>query len=103
MLLVGSASLVMFWATTYWLVRFGWWLLSSFGSYRPHATAVVAVYLAMTLARAFRPIQPLPHIPPVSDTAVNGAQAVPSRGSRPHLKSGSNSGNNASGHASFVS
>ena len=103
MLAVGSASLVLFWATTYWSVRFGWWLLSFFGSFRPHATAVFAVYLAVTFARASRPVQPLPYMPPVKDQGINGSNAVQSSQSGPKTVSGPNAGNNGSGHASFVS
>ena len=103
MLVVGSASLVLFWATTYWSVRFAWWLLSFFGGFRPHATAVVAVYLGATLARAFRPVQPLPYMPPVSGKGSNGVSTLQSKQAGPDTRPGSNAGNNDDSHAAFVS
>ena len=101
MVLVGSLSLVLFWTTVYWSARFGLWLLSLFGSLRPHVTAVLVVYLAVSFVRSFQPSQPLPHIPAVGQQSVRGGQSVdPSRvGARPTASSG----NDGNGHAAFTS
>lgn len=103
MVVVGCASLVLFWTTTYWTVRFGLWILSLFGSYRPHATAVLLVYLAVSFARAFRAVQPLPYMPPVSNLGVNGAEHVHASKAGPDVQPIGKTGNDGSGHASFVS
>lgn len=97
MVLVGSLSLVLFWMTVYWSARFGLWLLSLFGSLRPHVTAVLVVYLAVSFVRSFRPCQPLPHIPAVGQQSAGAGQSV--EPARP----AASSGNDGNGHADFTS
>ncbi|KAL3151167.1 hypothetical protein ABBQ38_013029 [Trebouxia sp. C0009 RCD-2024] len=95
MVLVGSFSLVLFWTTVYWSARFGLWLLSMFGSLRPHVTGMLVVYLAVSFVRSFRPSQPLPHIPALGQqSARNGHFVEPSKAA--------SSGNAGGGHAAFA-
>ena len=101
MVLVGSLSLVLFWTTVYWSSRFGLWLLSLFGSLRPHVTAVLVVYLAVSFVRSCRPSQPLPHISAVGQQSARGAQFV--NASRAEARPPASSGNVSSGHAAFTS
>ena len=100
MLLVGSLSLVLFWTTVYWSARFGLWLLSLFGSLRPHVTAVLVVYLAISFVRSFRPCQPLPHIPAVGQQNARVGQSVDP--SRVDARPTASSGNDGNGHAAFT-
>lgn len=101
MVLVGSLSLVLFWTTVYWSARFGLWLLSLFGSLRPHVTAVLVVYLAVSFVRSFRPSQPLPHIPAVGQQGEKGPQSVDA--SRVDPRPTASAGNDGDGHAAFTS
>ena len=100
MVVVGSASLVLFWTTVYWSAKAGLWVLNLFGSYKSYATAVLAVYLAVSFARAFVPVQPLPYMPPSSDMNINGWTAVKAPKLGLDVSSG---GNDGSGHASVAS
>jgi len=103
MVVVGSASLVLFWMTVYWSAKAGLWLLSLFGSYGCYATAVLVVYLVVSFARAFRAVQPLPHMPAVRDKGVNGIEPVHASKAGPDATAGGSTGNSGSGHASFAS
>ena len=95
MVLVGSLSLVLFWTTVYWSARFGLWLLSMFGSLRPHVTGMLVVYLAVSFVRSFRSSQPLPHTPAVGQqSARTGHYVEPSEAASP--------GTDGGGHAAFV-
>ena len=76
MVLVGSLSLVLFWGTVYYTAKSASWLLSFFGSYKPHVIAVIAVYLAVSFIRAWQPVKPLPYVPPVKKSDTNGFEAV---------------------------
>ena len=100
MLLVGSLSLVLFWTTVYWSARFGLWLLSLFGSLRPHVTAVLVVYLAISFVRSFQPSQPLPHIPAVGQQNAKGGQSEDP--STVDARPTASSGNDGSGHSAFT-
>ena len=103
MVVVGSASLVLFWMTVYWSSKAGLWLLSLFGIYKSYATAVLVVYLVVSFARAFRAVQPLPYMPAVCDKGVNGIELVHASKAGPDATSGGSTGNDGSGHASFAS
>lgn len=103
MVIVGSLSLVLFWTTVYWSARFGLWILTLFGSLRPHVTGVLVVYLAVSFLRSLRASQPLPHIPAVSQQNASGAHAVGASKMGPDAVSGGSSGNDGGGHAAFSS
>lgn len=103
MVLVGSASLVLFWTTAYWSAKFGLWLLNLFGSYKSYVTTAVVIYLAVSFARAFRTVQPLPYMPAVSYRGVNGGEPVHANRTGPGAQAKPSAGNDGSGHASFAS
>ena len=69
MVLVGSLSIVLLFCVVYWTFRVLAWTLSLFGAYQASATGLLLVYLAISFARAFQPVQPAPHIAPVSSSA----------------------------------
>lgn len=71
MVLVGSLSIILFWGSIYLTAKLASWSLSLFGSFRPHVMAVLAVYLAVSFIRAWRPVRPLPYVPPVKQTNSN--------------------------------
>lgn len=91
MLLVGSMSLVLFWATVYYTAKVTSWLLSFFGSYQPHAVALLAVYLVVSFIRAWQPVKPLPYIPPVRTNDTNGTEPVRASGQGTDVQGGSHS------------
>lgn len=100
MVLVGSLSLVLFWTTVYWSAKLGLWLLSLFGSLRPHVTGMLVVYLAVSFVRSFRLSQPLPHIPAVGQQSARDGQSV--EASKEDTWPTASSGNDGGGHAAFV-
>ena len=69
MVLVGSLSILLLFSVVYWSLRLLAWTLSLFGTYQASATGLLLVYLAMSFARAFQPVQPAPYIAPVSSNA----------------------------------
>ena len=101
MVIVGSLSLVLFWGTVYYTAKSASWLLSFFGSYKPHVIAVLAVYLAASFIRAWQPVKPLPYVPPVKKSDTNGIEAVQASGQGTDVQ-GPSSDNIGSSHASVT-
>lgn len=102
MLLVGSLSLVLFWGTVFYTAKLVSWLLSFFGSYKPHVIAVLAVYLAVSFIRAWQPVKPLPFVPPVKKSDTNGLEPIQASGQGADVQEASRD-NVGSSHASMTS